>query len=66
MRAAVLGIKQFQRGRVGPVNVLVDLEHRPFACKTREQVDQNLERPLPLTLRAKLEARVPVTGRNVY
>ena len=43
--------------------IFIHLQYRPFARKTPEQVDQNLERPLPL--QAQVERRIPVPHRNV-
>ena len=57
-------LQQFQRRRIGPMHVLVQGQHRPVRSQSRQLIDQRLERALLLLLRAQLQRRIAVAGRN--
>src|SRR3954468_8401709 len=50
--------QQLERGRIGPVHVLVQRQHRLARCQACELVEQHLESPLFLLLWAELRERV--------
>jgi hypothetical protein len=51
-------IEQLERGRICPVHVLVQGQHRPAPCEAQHLIDQLLQRPLLLPMRAYVERRV--------
>jgi hypothetical protein len=57
-------VKQLQGRGVGPVQVLVEFEHRPLARETGELLNQNLQGALLLLLRAEIEGRVARLARD--
>jgi len=56
--------KKLLRGRVDPVCVLVDQEHRLFRREALEPVKQYLQRALLLALRQQVERRVATFRRQ--
>jgi hypothetical protein len=55
-------IEQLERGRICPVHVLVQDEDGPARCEAQDLIDQLLERPLLLPMRAHVEQRVACIG----
>ena len=57
-------VEQLQRGRVGPVQVLEDAQHRLPAGEAGHLLDQDVDRRLPLPLRRRGERRVAPLRRD--
>jgi hypothetical protein len=56
--------QRFQRGRIDPVHVFIYGEHRLPRRKAPDLLDQDLERPLRLALRAQVGRRIAFAGRD--
>jgi hypothetical protein len=56
--------QRFQRGRIDPVHVFVQGEHRLPRGQALDLLDQDLERALRLALRARVGRRVAFASRD--
>ena len=57
-------IQQLQRGRICPMHVLVQGQDRPVRREAEELIDQHLERPLLLPMRAHVQRRIAFVRRE--